>query len=276
KNPLDIKPFWQYLVLCLAFCDGMAQSASLQMGARAQGMGYASACLSDVWSLTNNIAGLAETKGPVAAFTYLAIPTLNYFDRRAAVFAIPAGPGVTGLSVFRFGDDLYSEQILSLGFANKFGLASLGIKINYIQYNGQGIGTNRAVTASFGGIAALTPQLSFGAHILNINQPVINELTEERVPTRLMTGMSLELSENLITAIEIEKDLGYPAILKAALEYQVFKKVTFRTGFNFQPQSGFFGLGFHARKFELDYALQIHPLLGLIHQATVAWQFNKQ
>jgi hypothetical protein len=253
----------------------MAQSASLQMGARAHGMANASSCLSDVWSLNNNIAGLAKTDGATAAFSYHSIPSIKFFNRMAAVFAIPVNPGVAGVSVFRFGDDLYNEQIFSLGFANTFGLASLGLKLNYVQYHAEGMGTHSAVTVSFGGVATLTPKVLFGAHIVNINQPIINELTEERIPTTLVAGMAFNPSQKLILTSEIEKDLEHSPIWKTGLEYKIFKKIAFRTGFNLNPESGFFGLGFNARKFDLDYALQFNGPLGLSHQATVTYQFKK-
>ncbi|MEX2235320.1 MAG: hypothetical protein WD824_24365 [Cyclobacteriaceae bacterium] len=252
----------------------MAQSASLQMGARAHGMGHSSSCLSDIWSLNNNIAGLAKTDRAGAAFSYHAIPTAKFFNRMAAVLSIPVKSGAAGVSLFRFGDDLYNEQVFSMGFANTFGLASLGLKLNYIQYHAEGLGTNTAFTASFGGMATLTPELLLGAHIVNVNQPIINELTEERLPTRLVAGIAFK-SDKLILAAEIEKDLHYSPTLKSGLEYQIFKKIAFRTGFNLNPESGFFGLGFKSRRFDLDYSLQFNDPLGLSHQATVACQFKR-
>jgi hypothetical protein len=262
--------------LCLLFSDAAAQSASLQMGARAHGMGYASSGLSDAWSLTNNIAGLGKVEDASIAFSYHAIPSFPFFNRMAAAFVVPLKTGVAGASVFRFGDDLYNEQILSLGFANSFGLASLGMKLNYLQYHAEGMGTNTALTVSFGGIANLTPQVSVGAHIVNLNQPVINEWTGERIPTRLMAGVTFKPSNKLIIAGEIEKDLEYSPIWKSGLEYQLYKKISIRTGFNLNPESGFFGVGFKSRRFAFDYALQFAEALGISHEASVSYQLNER
>lgn len=246
------------------------------MGARANGLGDASSCLSDVWSMANNVAGLAKNGRFAAGFSYHAIPSFNSFNRMAAVFGIPIKTGVLGVSAFRFGDDLYNEQMISGGFANTFGLASLGVKINFIQYRGEGMPIRPAITASFGGIANLTKELSFGAHIHNINQPVINELTGERIPTRLVAGIALKPSDNLFLSAEVDKDLEYAPVFKSGLEYLFFKKIAFRTGFNFNPEAAFFGLGFKAAKFDLDYALQLSEPYGMSHQASVTWQFKKQ
>lgn len=247
------------------------------MGARAHGMGNASACLSDVWSITNNIAGLANTRSTCAGFSYHAIPSTPFFDRMAAVFALPVKRGGAGVGIFRFGDALYNEQMLSAGFANTFGLASLGLRVNYLQYQADGFGAARALTVSFGGIATITPQLLFGAHILNINQPIIDESTGERAPTKMHASIAFVPSKKLTVAAEIEKDVRHRAMLKAGVEYEVLKKITFRSGFNVHPEAAFFGLGFKPRrKLTLDYALEVNHAFGLMHQATATYHLKRQ
>ena len=245
------------------------------MGARAEGMGYASACLADTWSMHNNIAGLAKTKSAAAGFSYHAIPSAPFFNRISAVFAVPLKAGAAGIGLFRFGDALYNEHILSVGSAHTFGLASLGATINYLQYHASGLDTHRAVTVGFGGIATLTPHLSFGAYIQNINQPVINPMTEERAPTKLHAGMSFAPSSRLIIAAEVEKDLEYQPTIKSGLEYKPHKKIAFRTGMNLHPQSGFFGFGFQNVKLQADYALQLNYTLGFSHQATITYRLKR-
>jgi hypothetical protein len=244
------------------------------MGARANGLGNASSCLADGWSLANNVGGLAKVDKPNAGFSYHAIPSASFFNRMSAVISIPVRNGATGLSVFRFGDDLYNEQIVSLGVAHKFGLASLGVKVNYLQYNAEAMGRREAWTCSFGGIAEITPRLLVGAHIININQPVINTLTGERIPTRLIAGIALKPSEKIFIAGEIEKDLEYSPVFKTGLEYQALKKIAFRTGLNLNPEVAFFGMGFKPGKFHLDYALQLNNSFGLSHQATVTCELT--
>ncbi len=246
------------------------------MGARAHGLANASSCLSDPWSLTNNIAGLAKAENPVVAFSYHAIPSIPFFNRVAALFSMPVTDGGAGISVFRFGDNLYNELSISAGAAHTFGLASLGLKVNYLQYHAEGLGTNTALTLSFGGIAEITPQVSVGAHIVNINQPIINKSSGERIPTSLIAGIACKLSDKTIILTEIEKDLEYSPIWKMAFEYQPVKRIVFRTGFNLNPEIGFFGVGFKPNKFDLDYSLQFNDAFGISHQATVLYQFRQK
>lgn len=253
----------------------MAQSAPSQMGAGAHGMGNASACLTGAWAMTQNIAGLASVKQPVAAFSCHAVPSFEPFNRLSAVLVTPIRSGAAGLSAFRFGDDLYNEHILSLGAAHTFGLASLGLKLNYIQYRAQGLETRTALSVSFGGIAQLTPKLLFGAHIVNINQPVIHTDTGERIPTSLYAGLAFKPSDKLILSTEIEKDLQHPATVKSGMEYRFYNKLFLRTGVNLHPEAGFFGLGFQMRKLQLDYALQLSHAAGFSHQASVLYKLKQ-
>ena len=259
-------------MLCLSLSN--AQSSSTLIGARANSVGYASSCLEDEWSIFNNIAGLANVEKVSAAFAYDAQPSFKPFNRAAAVCAVPLKFGVAGVGVFRFGDKLYNEQILTAGFSNTFGLASLGLKVNYIQYNAEGFGRKGVLSLSFGGIAKLTEKILIGAHIININQPKISASENEKLPTVLITGILFKLSPKTFITTELEKDLEYPVLWKTGFEYQVHKKFIFRTGFNINPHAGFFGLGFRPKKFKLDYTYQNSFSIGTRHQASVAYIFS--
>lgn len=266
------------LAIVLASCHFIlhAQSSSTLMGARAAGMAYASSALTDEWSVLNNVAGLAKVAALRAAFTYDARPSFKPFNKTAMVAALPLSFGVCGFGLYRFGDDLYSEQLLTAGFSRSVGLASLGVKVNYIQYRIKGLGSKGAISVSFGGIAELTPKLSVGAHIANLNQPLLNRDTGERLPTVLHAGITLKPADVVIISTELEKDMEYKPVWKTGIEYKVHKKFFFRTGFSIHPNTGCFGFAFKAEKIMIDYAYQFRPGGGSRHQATVAYAFKKR
>jgi hypothetical protein len=249
-----------------------AQSVPTTIGARASGMGNTSSCVTDEWALFNNIGGLAKINSTVTGFTYENRPSLKGANRMAFVFATPVSIGVAGLGIFRFGDDVYSEQVISAGYSNTFGLASLGVKVNYIQYRAEGFGSKGLISINAGGLAQLTPRLSIGVHIINLTQQKISEADErEYLPTLLVAGVGIKVSDKIQIVTEVEKDLNYTANIKAGIEYQVHKKLAFRTGFNFSPAAGYFGIGFKPKKFSLDYAFRYDPNLGGSHQASVGY-----
>jgi len=251
-----------------------AQSTSTLMGARACGMGYSSSAIADEWSIFNNVAGLAKVTRITAAFTYDAQPSFKHFNKAAAAFVCPVKIGAAGLGAFRFGDDLYNEQVLIAGYSNSFGLASLGAKVNLIQYNIKGFGSKSIVTVSFGGIARLTEHLVLGAHIININQPKLSSLDDERIPTILVAGILTNVSDNVTITAEIEKDIDYKPAIKSGVEYRILKKFFVRTGIRIQPNAGFFGFGFKATRYSLDYAFQYSQGWGSRHQASVSYKLK--
>lgn len=261
------------LLLLTSFTLASAQSVSTQIGARGNGIGYATATLFDTWGLFNNPAGAAKLEHTEAGFTYDLHPTPVGANRTAAVIALPISIGVISAGAYRFGDDLYNEHVISASFGSKFGLASLGAQINYIQYHAEGFGNKGVVSINLGGIAELTPQLSIGAYIVNLNQPKISG--EEKLPTRLVAGLGFKPIDKLFIATEIEKDLDADPTWKMGLEYAFHKKFSARTGYNLRPNTGFFGLGFKTKKFVLDYTVQYNVSLSFSHQASVGYQFGK-
>lgn len=251
-----------------------SQSASTLLGARANGIGYATSTLFDTWNVFGNIAGTSKLKNLSVACTYDAHPSLAGANRTAAALIIPTTTGAISAGAFRFGDDLYNEQILTAGFSNQFGLAALGTQVNYIQYRTEGFGSKSVLTVNFGGIAELTPHISVGAYIQNINQPELNEI--EKLPTKLVAGIGLKPTEKVFIATEIEKDIEYAATWKTGLEYKFNKKFSARTGYNINPNAAFFGLGFISKHISIDYALQHSSSLSLSHQASIAYQLKSK
>lgn len=246
------------------------------MGARVMGLGNAGACIGDEWAVVNTIGGLSKIEEVTVAASQYAIPSFTPFNRLAATMAIPIKIGVVGTSFFRVGDDIYNEQVISLGYSNQFGLASIGLKANYIQYHAEGFGTATAFTVSFGGIAEITPKLSIGATVDNINQPKLSDNSEERIPARFRIGTLINLSEKALAIMELEKASENSPVVKGGLEYVLHKRFTARTGFNLNPQSAFGGLGFKLKKFKIDYAFQFQEQLGTAHQASIVINLKKK
>jgi len=279
KSKMKFPTKAQTCVLFLLFFleeTGAAQSVNTLMGARAAGLGSSSATLCDEWAMLNNVGGLSKVNHTVATFAYDSRPALPGADRMAATFSTPLKNGVAGLGLFRFGDGLYDEQIISTGYSNQFGLASLGLKINYIQYRAEGFGTRNALSLNFGGVAQITPQIAVGAYIVNINQPRLSTVDSERLPTKLVAGVSFKPDQKILLVSEIEKDLSFNATFKAGAEYQLHNRLHFRTGFNLQPNAVFFGMGLVAKNLKIDYALQHNNALSFAHQASLICRIDNK
>ncbi|HOO08781.1 MAG TPA: hypothetical protein PKW06_02445 [Cyclobacteriaceae bacterium] len=245
------------------------------MGGRSAALGNASSTLSDNWSLFNNAAGLSKTQSKNVNFAYAVNPALPGANRMAAAINLPLRMGALGGGVFKFGDELYSEQIISAGYANQFGLASLGATVSYVQYRAEGLGTRSALAIHFGGIATLTPKVSVGAYIANVNQPNISA-TGEKLPVRMASGALFHPEEKLGLLLEIEKDLHYAPTIKGGVEYEIYKKVKARTGFNLNPNSIHGGVGYQSARLNIDYALQYNTAIKTAYQLSMGYAFSNR
>lgn len=267
------------LVVCLFITiviPTFGQNGILQGGARSAGMAYTAATIDDSWSVYNNPGGLGRLQGITALFAFENKYNVEGFNTMMAGVEASLPPGNIGLSVFKFGDNLYNEQTASFIYANSFGIASLGLRANYIQYHLEGYGNKGVVTIDFGGIAKITDLLFFGAYVRNINQAKLADLEDEHVPTLLNAGLSFRPSKKIMVNIEAEKDIDFQASAKAGLEYVFLKKFTARTGVKSNPLTNFFGLGFNTTHLQVDYALTYDQVLGYSHQAAVSYQLRRK
>ncbi|MBL3657957.1 PorV/PorQ family protein [Fulvivirga sediminis] len=258
------------LLFLLLLISCVSAQNTHQFGARAKGMGFTSSTMKDGWSLFNNPAGLSELTDLAAIGGFENKYGIEGLNTIAAGIYSPAPTGVVGLSFLKFGDDLYHEQELSLNYANHFGLAGLGIRLNYSQYHMEGYGNKSFVTIDFGGIASLSDQLLVGAYINNVNQPQISEFENERVPISLQAGVSYQPTAAVTLNAEVEKDIDYDTTLKLGLEYVFLKYIALRTGAQTSPFIQYFGLGFFTSRLKVDYALSNNNKLGFTHQVGIS------
>ncbi len=209
---MKVKIYFHVLTIALTPCT-FAQSSSTLMGARAAGLGYTAVTLEDEWALFNNAAGLARVDKMSTAFAYEVSPALTGANRTAASVVVPSKLGTLGVGIFRFGDDLYSEHLLSVGFGNQIGNTSLGVKINYTQYRAENFGTSTAASVDFGGITRITSQFSVGARITNLTQSKLNGTVGERLPAKLAVGVGFRPSEKIVIGDRNRKGSRLPGYL---------------------------------------------------------------
>ncbi|MBD1396719.1 hypothetical protein H9Q13_06030 [Pontibacter sp. JH31] len=265
-----------FLLLLLLPCLAQAQ-ADVPAGARAAALGNASVTLPDLWALNNNVAGIGnleqvqvgaymENRFGVRAFSTVALqavyPTARY--------------GNYGLSLSRFGDELFSQQHVGIGIGHKLGQFSLGAKADLWQVAAEGYGSRKAVALSVGGQAEVVPGLYFGAYAYNINQARLAAFDDERLPTIMKAGLGYRPYQKILLLAETEKHIDFPANFKAGIEYQLLQeKVALRSGFSTLTNRATFGLGFRAWHLLADYAFGTTTLLGISHHLSVAYQLSR-
>lgn len=263
-----------FLTLMLMTTLATGQSVSTRMGARHAGMGYASFALGDESGLLGNVAGLAKVHHHAVTFNQEIVPDLTGGNRSSAGLIVTSPFGTLGLNVFRFGDNIYREQMISIGFAHEIGTTALGMRMNYIQYEADGFGTTGTSTLDFAGLTSITPHLFVGAGIFNLTQSTI--ASGEKLPVILTAAIAYQPGKSLHAVFEVEKKLGSPVVFKGGVEAGISKKVFLRTGFNLHPASLFGGIGALTHRLNIDSAVSFNRLYGFVYQASATYKLGRQ
>ncbi|HYG37432.1 MAG TPA: hypothetical protein VD908_02380 [Cytophagales bacterium] len=244
-------------------------------GGRAAGLAHSAITLEDESAVFYNIAGTAKLKGISAVCAYsnrFGIESLNTYS--AGVLA-PIKFGVASIDVTRFGNSIYNESAIGLGFSHNIQNVSLGIKASYAQLYIEEYGTKGVLVLEFGGIAQIIPGLTFGAHIYNLNQAAYSKENDEKVPITMKAGLGFKPFDKVLLLIEIEKNLKYQTRFRGGLEYKIIKSLFLRTGISTHPIQSSFGFGLDLKRFKIDYGFGAYQRIGFQHSISLVASFKK-
>lgn len=238
------------------------------------GMGGVSSATANEWSIFNNPAGLIANNGISGVISYQTIFNFAPFNTVVAGVNTETPWGNAAFGVYRFGDELFSNQMASLGFAKQIGIMSLGAKANILQYNIDGFGKRSVFVAEMGALAEFSPQLNFGVHVYNFTQSVIAEESQEKVPTLIRLALNYHPDEFLNIYIEGEKNVEDDPDFRLGVDYSIIENLWLRTGFSTLTNRHSFGAGFSFRKFTLDYAVRSNRGTGATHNFGLTYQIK--
>lgn len=230
-------------------------------GARNQGLGNIRIFDNTAFAYFNNPGALASYEVNQLAAGYDHRFSLSELSTINLAGAVSFGPGVLGFGIARFGGSLFNQQTVGISYANQLGIVSIGGKLEWFQTQIEGFGTGNAAIFSLGGIVDLSPTLSLGATISNLNRSKLGRHTDQRIPTGVSLGLNYRPGKQLNFYGEVEKDILINPVYKIGLAYELNEWIELRTGMNSYPGRLFFGLGLNYEKFGLDLGYgQINPL----------------
>lgn len=274
SRQLPIMILWYSLVIFHQL-KVYGQLADYEFGAKSKGVGNANTSIADQWAIFNNVAGISGPEQGAVFFGYDRYFDIEGFDKVAAGIVQPVRFGSFGVSILRFGDDLYNEQIVSGAFGNKIGFVRLGFRANYYQMRIEDFGIASTLFFDIGGIVEMLPTLAFGAYISNFTASSLNDAKKTTLPVSMKLGISYTPTDEIMLNVDLYKDVEYKPVIKAGLEYKIADKLFVRTGLNSAPFKVFFGGGVCLGKFVVDYAVTSHTFLGMSHQASVSFNYQK-
>lgn len=264
-------------ILVSAFFTSNAWTGNTAIGGKYAGMGYSSVAFSDGWSSFNNQAGLANLENPFAGVSYENRFLLSQLGYKSIAIAYPIKNAGFGLSYSGFGYSSYNENRFGLSYGQKLGEQfSAGVQLNYLSTKiGDIYGSTGGLMASIGIQAKLNDNITFGAHVDNLNRLKLADYNNERVPTIIRLGINYKLSETVITTAEVEKDVDAKYVIKGGVEYHPNDMLYLRAGVSSSPMLGSFGVGIKISEFHIDISSAFHQTLGAIPQLSLSYNFSK-
>ncbi len=248
---------------CVFLCH--AGNDNYPLGARSAGMATTSVAMADIWSSTNNQAGLGYLEQATAALYYENRLNVKNLSIQAGVFAVPIKSTTIGLNYRYFGYSKYNESKFGLAVAKKLGEKfSLGVQMDYFHTHfAADYGNFGSLCAEIGLLCEPVDHLIIGAHVFNMPQSKQKANPSERIPTIMRFGVGYTIQEKAFISIETEKDLRMDAVFKGGLEFMPIEKLHLRCGVSTGWTCQYaFGLGYSWKSFTVDLAFSHHKFLG--------------
>ncbi len=177
------------------------------------------------------------------------------------LFSLPVAAAVS-----RFGNELYAEYRLRVAVARKVtDEFYIGIETEFYQLQIDHYGSASAVGIHLGILYRISPQLSAGAMVSNLNRPAIGR-SEEDLPQSFSLGIHYAITDNLSITSSLFRDIRFTETFRAGVSYKLYPFLEARFGIDDTPGRYSFGIGSVWNRFIFDYALQVHSVLGVSHE----------
>ncbi len=245
---------------------------TLYPGARALGLGGITTVLpASAWAAFGNPATLGTAVQPGLMLSYTPQQYgLTELRSGSASVVQPTPLGTFAASGSTFGFSLYRETTFGLSYGRSFtDEFYVGATLSYFSLSIPSYGSGASLGVSVGVYLSLTTEISWGFRIENLNAPTIG-VAKEKLPQNFATGIGFQPVPEVLLAVEIVKDIRYPAEFLLGVEYTFIDLVSIRGGLGTEPSLMNGGLGIHYRFFAFDYAVTSHVDLGSTHTFSVA------
>lgn len=218
------------------------------------------------WMAIANPGGLPFSLNALMSVSY--IPQqfgLKELAHGSVSYIQPLPFGTIAFSGTSFGFQLYREVTLGLSYASRVtDDVGVGVTMNFYSLSIQNYGSARTAGLDAGVSMTMTDEIRWGIAATNVNSPRIGK-AKERLPQTYTTGVSYSPFDATLVALDLVKDVRYPASVRVGIEYKVVSMLSIRAGTTTEPSSMHLGAGIGHEPFRLDYAFSSHPDLGGTH-----------
>jgi len=256
-------------------CVGKAQPLNFYLGARFDGLSNATVMIPDLWSVSQNQAGIAWVPSPSVGLHFENKFAVPEYSLSAMSAVIPTGHGSIGTMLYYFGYSMYHDIRVGIAYGHSFSERfAAGIQLNYINtYIADSYGSFHSVVAEGGIMAIPVENLYLGVHVYNLTASKMSDPERDPLPVILRMGMGYQFRQRLFVSIETEKDKSHKAVFKTGAEFNINETFFLRTGYSTNPGKPSFGFGFLFYNFRADIAMTLHPTLGFTPYFSLMYSF---
>lgn len=183
---------------------------------------------------------------------------------RIALSTSPAkgGAGNIGIGISNFGNTLYQENELILGYNLNFNKMKVGISTSLMRVQIDEYGETFAFRGNLGLGCQITPNLSCDFAIHNFSS---SNISDEKLPGDVIGGISVIPDQQITTRFQLYKEERYPIEFKLTNEVKLSDFLTLHIGLKTYPESFTFGILLNYKQFGISYYARTHPYLDLTH-----------
>ncbi len=218
----------------------------------------------DVFSVSENIASLAQIKDPSFGIygekRFLLAETNMY----SGIIALPTKDGNFAFQADYFGFKNYNESQFGIAYARNVGSKlDIGVKFNYYSFQIPGYEKPSTLNFEFGAIVHVSDRLNAGIHFYNPVGGRLSKTENDKLSSVYSLGLGYEASDNFLIAFELQKQEDFPVNVNTAVQYNFDKKFFARFGLATENETPFAGAGVCWDNFRVDVSASYHPQLGL-------------
>ena len=250
----------------------------LPVGSKEVGMGGCSVVNIGLFGVSNNQASLGFLKHAAIGIHYENRYNISGIGYKAFAGALPTNSGTFGLKINYLGYSNYNDLETGIAYGRSFGERfSVGIQLNYLRtYISHDYGSQGVALAEIGILSEPIDNLFIGAHFYNVTRAKYsNSINNETVPSIFKFGAGYNFSDDAFLTAEIDKNINYPMVFRAGIEFKVVPNFVLRTGISTNSTLLSFGMGYKTKGLNIDLAFSYHQYLGYSPFITLSYTFGE-
>jgi len=268
--PLLIIYISLWLVLSAEGCS--AGVLELSAGSRAVSLGGAfTAVTGSPEGIFYNPAILSASDSFGVSFFYTHLYQMKELQYAALAVNIPCVLGNAGIASKMFGNSIYSERAVSLGWA--FSICRqihIGLAVKKNQLRIKGYGAEEILLFDLGLLFNLTKTLTIGASVLHAGKSSASAYRSS-IPLIYSTGLSWKVIKDFLFCIDLTGSDTVGLNTRFGCELRIWQPIWIRCGFERAPPCFSSGIGVQWKNIVLDYAVRFHNCLGATHYCSVSF-----